>query len=60
MAASQDTPRAPRPSLYAAIRLAALVQQFRRLLKERVKSRAQLSKEQCQAFGSLALENLGG
>ncbi|MCJ1281452.1 hypothetical protein MMC26_000771, partial [Xylographa opegraphella] len=50
--------RASRPSLYAAIRLAVLVQQFRELLKARVKSRAQSSK--CRDFGNSALTCLQG
>ncbi|MCJ1398109.1 hypothetical protein MMC11_001306 [Xylographa trunciseda] len=50
--------KASRPSLYAAIRLATLVQQFRELLKARVKSRAQAIK--FHILGNSALTCLQG
>ncbi|MCJ1432764.1 hypothetical protein MMC27_002121 [Xylographa pallens] len=58
MAIAAYVRRASRPSLYAAIRLAILVQQFRELLKARVKSRAQSLK--CRDFGNSALTCLQG
>lgn len=60
MALQEENPRAVRLSLYIAIRLACLVRQFRTLIKARIKSRAQLSQGQCQAFESPARGKLGG
>ena len=59
MAVGGDTSRTSRPSLFAAIRLARLVLRFRQLLKSRSKIRAESSSQLCQAFGRLAVHDVG-